>query len=212
MALELKLTIGAFDKDTNTLALTDTTGVYHVTNNPTGYGAPNEERANLALVISTRVSTKLGENVQFDDPLTDSAFNYVFTSDNSYDVYLCGLPIEASPDVSLLAEGYVYYDSDANLIYKVELVNAVKTAVETTEVIDNSSYVTEIQYFLVTSQLEGTQISYFCDAFSDRKCNPLREEYGQIDRILESIRCYFEEGYYAEVLNLSDLGRKIKFQ
>lgn len=51
MALELKIQNTAVTASGDAMTVTDVTGDYDASTNPTGYGAPNEERANLALFL-----------------------------------------------------------------------------------------------------------------------------------------------------------------
>jgi hypothetical protein len=112
MALQLNFTLGTYDRVNNLLPITDSTGNYDAGTNPGGYGAPNPDRSSFALVATTRVvSTTTDRAIINTDPVTDSTWSYDFGSDGVYEVYLVGLPIETSPDVSLLAEDYVYWET-----------------------------------------------------------------------------------------------------
>lgn len=204
MALELGLTIGAYDRVTATLSLSDTTGVYNVTTNPTGYGTPNNERNEFALFAVTKIVGAF-DNAQISvAPLTDSAFDYVFASDGVYEVYLVALPFETSPDVSLLAEDYIYYETASDNIYIVQ--NGV--AVETRNVFDGAVFISDIQYYLVISYSETKAIDMFCSAF-ETGCNPIREEYNDLNRVIDAIKCLYEEGYYVRANQLFTLANKI---
>ncbi len=69
MALVQRFTITENQAGTIT-TISDATGAYDVTSNPTGYGAPNTERTNLALIIIGKYKASIG-----DTELTFDAYN-----------------------------------------------------------------------------------------------------------------------------------------
>lgn len=206
MALELQLTVGNYNRVDGELSLTDTTGNYSALTNLTGYGSPNDERNTLALFISARIVGSTSDSAQWTlDPLTDSSFVYTFSGDGVYEVYLVALPFEASPDVTLLAEDYTYWDTDAQKIYIIQ--NGI--AVETTNIMDNALFLSDIQYYLVTSYAEARAIEIFCSSF-EGMCKDIRMEYCDMNRVLDAIKCQYEEGYYDRANEMFGILNKIK--
>lgn len=204
MALELRLTTGVYDRVDALLSLSDTTGNYHAISNPTGYGTPNNERNEFALFVTAKRVGGFDKAQISVAPLTDSTFGYVFDSDGVYELYLVALPFETSPDVSLLAEDYIYYETVSDNIYIVQ--NGV--AVETRNIIDGALFISDIQYYLVTSHAETRAIEMFCSTFEEG-CGELRNEYNDLNRVIDAIKCLYEEGYYTRANGLFALANKI---
>jgi hypothetical protein len=206
MALELKLTTGTYDRVTSILPITDTTGVYAAGTNEGGYGAPNADRNTFSLVLSVRRLSTQSEDAYWEtDAVTDAAWNYEFATDGVYELYLVGIPTETSPDVSLLAEDYIYWDTTTSKVYVV----SGGTAVETNNVIDGATYISTIQYYLVSSYLETKAINMFCSSFNGGACLGVRDEYNDLNRVIDAIKCNFDETFYSKADELFSLGSKI---
>lgn len=206
MALVLQLGQGTLDRATKVLPLTDDTGVYNNPANLGGFGAPNIERNTVALVTTAKIVGASDVLRVESDPLTDATWNYTFTSDGVYELYLVALPLEANPDVSLLAEDYVFYDTIDLKFYRV----TSGALVETTSVLDGALYSSAIQYILVSLFSETRAIDMLCNSFTEGACVGLREEYCDLNRAIDSIKCYYEQGYYDKANDLFSLASKIK--
>lgn len=206
MALQLKISIASFDRVTKTATINDTTGNFNAITNPGGYGAPNPDRSSFALVITARRVIAQNETAHVEsDAVTDATWNYVFTSDGSYEIFLVALPIETNPDVSLLAEDYIYWETVSAKIFIVK----DGVAVETKSVIDGALHISVVTNFLVTAFSEGNAIEIFCSSFLTGACLPVREEYNDLNRTLDAIQCYFEEAYFEKADELFTLANKI---
>ena len=205
MALELQLLQGVFDRTTRVLPLTDDTGVYNNPANLGGFGAPNIERNTVALVTTAKIVDGTDVLRVESDPLTDASWDYTFSSDGVYELYVVALPLEANPDVTLLAEDYVFYDTIDLVFYRV----TSGVLVETTSVLDGAVYSSEVQYFLVSLFSETRAIEMLCSSFSEGACVGLREEYCDLNRAIDSIKCYFEQAYYDKANDLFSLASKI---
>ena len=198
MALELKISEDSYIKDTHIATFNDDTGVYNVATNIGGYGAPNPDRAGLALVVSTvRVSGQM-EVVKWSDPISDTSFDYDFFSDGVHDVYLCSIPFEAGAyDVTLMSEGFVFYSVLDDKIYKVVDKEGIKSVEETNDVVSNSLDVSLALKYKVQSHAETKRINIFCEDV--KSCDEkLTETYKDVLKSIDAAECYFEEGFYLQ--------------
>ena len=206
MALQLKISIASFNRVTKTATINDTTGTFNAISNPGGYGAPNPDRSSFALVITARRVIGQNETAHVEsDAVTDATWNYVFTFGGSYEIFLVALPIETNPDVSSLAEGYIYWETVTQKIFLVK--NGI--AVETNSVIDGALHISVVTNHLVTAFSEERAIEIFCLTFLRGACLPLREEYNDLNRTLDAIQCYFQEAYFEKADELFTLANKI---
>jgi hypothetical protein len=120
MALELKIAVSSIAEDGKRITITDTTGTYHATDNLTGYGAPNELRENLNVVLLSdsiaarhRASVSSSENTA-QAPGTAKEWDIALSKDCLYEFLIVG----AKPPV--VSQAYsidnVVYDNGA--LYK----------------------------------------------------------------------------------------------
>lgn len=210
MSLLLKIEEQSFDRINHVLTANDITGLFNVTTNPGGYGVPNPDRSSLAFVLSsTRVNGN--EEVQWSDPLTDTAFDFTYISDGVYDVRLVAVEFEAGAfDPNIMTLGRVFYSVVDDRLYKVVQDGSGQTVENTNDAVANSLHVSLVFNFLVSSFSETKAIDIFCEAFNGGSCVGLREEYNDLNRVLDAIGCYFEEGYFERADNLFALAEKIK--
>lgn len=73
MALELQISKGALNDTAGTLVIEDSTGNYNASTNPTGYGTPNPDRADLALFLRAYNNRYNGESDVTGELLTATA-------------------------------------------------------------------------------------------------------------------------------------------
>jgi hypothetical protein len=199
MALELKISESSYDNENHIATFNDDTGVYNAVTNLGGYGTPNPERNTLALVVSAIRVYNSDEYISYSDPITDATFNFTFSADGVYKVTLCALPFEAGAyDVSLMAEGYVFYSVLDNAVYKVFVrSNGEKYINETTDVYANSTYTSDILYYKVQSRTEIRRIEMFCSEI-DSCAETTTSVYSDLLQSLDNASCLFNEAYYSE--------------
>lgn len=114
MALQLKLARTGIDSVGTKMYLQDATGDYHVDDNPGGWGAPNPERVDRAVLVQAfnRKSTASDEAV-FDpyDPETVDKFTLNCTADGYYEIFIVSVP-KTTPT----AEGEYGWDAIGGLV------------------------------------------------------------------------------------------------
>lgn len=207
MALELKISeSAAYDRENHVATFSDDTGVYAGGTNEGGYGSPNPERSEFALVVSSiRINNKL-ETVKIGaNPLTDALFNFDFINDQVSDIYLCAIPFESNPiDIQSFPDGYVFYYVDENEIYKVIDREGTKVIETTSDVVNNSLHLSAPLKYQVSSYSEKKKRDFYCDEIISCEMNSewdLSEEYKDLNKSLDAAKCYFEEGYYLQADN-----------
>ena len=211
MALQLKITVTGFNRATHILSLDDTTGVYNNPANLGGYGAPNPERNEFALVISSiRVMNDL-EDVQFGaDPLTDASFTFEVAVDQVSNIRLCAIPFESTPlDIQALALGYVFYHVNDDLVYKVvDAGNGIKELVTTTDVFANALHSSVALPYLVKSYAENRRIDFWCEEVVSCSGIPSQEYIDNL-KVLEAMECHFDELFYLKADQVALFSGKI---
>ena len=140
MALVLVLEKTSITSNCTTIVCTDITGNYSATN-LTGYGAPNETRANLYLKFLTNLRKSTGR-----EPITITAYNentvtswsFAITESGWYEHYLFGCKVWSA--VISYAIGEIVYDVATDAFYKsvtaANLNNAVTNATYWTATVD----------------------------------------------------------------------------
>lgn len=118
MALAPVIVKTAISADCSTVTITDNTGNYNVSTNPTGYGSPNEARANLYLKLIVTLKKSTGDeliSVPAYNENTASSWTITITEDGYYEVYsfLC----KAWSALITYAVGYIAYDVATDTFY-----------------------------------------------------------------------------------------------
>lgn len=119
MALTLVVQKKSISSDCGTLTIEDATGSYDVTDNPGGYGAPNETRANLYLkLIVTLKKTTGDETITVDayDENTVTEWAITITEDGRYESFLFACLAWGSGITYEL--NYITYDASTDKYYK----------------------------------------------------------------------------------------------
>ena len=130
MALVLAIERTSITADCGTVVNTDTTGNYNVTTNPTGYGAPNETRANLYIKFLVNLRKTSGR-----EPITIAAYNdntvtswsYAITEDGWYEQYVFACLVWSA--VITYAAGEIAYNVATDLYYKSLVAGNLNNAV-----------------------------------------------------------------------------------
>lgn len=119
MALELELTKDSISSNCLTLTVSDTTGDYNATTNPTGYGAPNETRANLYLKFFVTLRKSTGREsitVSGYNENTVTSWAVTIAEDGWYELYLFACKAWSSGTTYQL--NYIAYDASTDAYYK----------------------------------------------------------------------------------------------
>lgn len=141
MALELNMARTAIDKLGEKMYISDTTGDYHVDDNPGGYGAPNPERNSLALLSYARlVGTELDTAVTVDpyDPLTVENFTLTCEADGYYEFI-----VVAVQNVDPTVEGEYGYSAENGL---TQLIDSVVTSVTVLDVYEDEAFLNDVSF------------------------------------------------------------------
>lgn len=119
MALELKIEKGSISSDCKTLTIDDNTGNYDATDNPGGYGAPNEVRANLYHKLFVTLKKTTGDTdvtVAAYNENTASQWTVTITEDGRYELFLFSTLAWASGTTYGL--DHIAYDATTDKFYK----------------------------------------------------------------------------------------------
>lgn len=121
MALVLKLEKTSISSDCATMVVTEITGDYNVTTNPTGFGAPNETRANLYLKLLVHLRKSTGREViavpAYNENTASSWSIDVSNSEDGWlELYLFGCKAWGSGVTYQL--NYVAYDASTDKYYR----------------------------------------------------------------------------------------------
>lgn len=211
MALELKISVLSYDKKNHIVTLSDDTQDYDPGGNPGGYGPPNPERLDCALVVSVVRYYNGLEEVQWVDPLTDTELTFKFKSDGVYSLYLCCLEYEPGVyDVNDMSLGRVFYSVLDDQVYEViDLGNGVNGLKKTNDVVNNSLSVSDALIYNVSSYLENKKISFLIEDI--KSCEKkLSDTYYDVVKSLEGADCHFKEGCYNEAEGVFLFSTKIK--
>lgn len=118
MALELKISKSSITSNCATLTIADTTGNYSATNT-SGYGAPNEARANLYNKLFVTLKKSTGDVViaiDAYDENTASSWTVDISEDGWYELYLFGCLAWGSGIT--YETDYITYDAATDTYYK----------------------------------------------------------------------------------------------
>lgn len=196
------------------------TGLYDVTTNPGGFGAPNAERNTLAVLFYGNFKLSSGDveaTPLVHDPLTVTSFTLALDRDKNAHLnhYIFALPI--FDDEAVYNEGDIVYNNEnpsAPLIQKY--VAAVWTTIAIAELIgeevtqkETNSFITpEAEAFV--NELSALRLSKL-RALVKGECGkdeyePVRNSYDFVDSLLEGAILDFCSGAYAEAqLKLEEL-------
>lgn len=119
MALVLVPTHTSTSADCDTVVITDSTGSYNVSTNPTGYGSPNQARGTLALKMCLSLRRSTGrEQISVDayNEFSASTWSVTITEDGWYEIYFFGCL--AWSNAITYAEDYIAYDSSTDKFYR----------------------------------------------------------------------------------------------
>jgi len=141
MALVLALEKTSITSNCATIVNTDITGVYNLTTNPGGYGAPNETRANLYIKFLTNLRKSTGRepiSITAYNENTASVWSYTITESGWYEHYMFACLAWSS--IITYAAGEIAYDVATDAYYKSvsagNLNNAVTSATFWTVTVD----------------------------------------------------------------------------
>lgn len=112
MALVLNLTAGAESSDCTTITLTDSTGTYNASTNPGGYGTPNWDRADTALLLFVTWKGSDGDeaiSITAYNEFTVTSWSITIAKDGWYQYALYGCPVYDGA-TSYVLNNVVYYD------------------------------------------------------------------------------------------------------
>jgi hypothetical protein len=178
MALDLKFEV-SFSADSSTIYIDDTTGVY-TANNLGGWGTPNTDRADVALVTYIKYQPFTGVFVNLTDSAnspevvvdfssdTDKQFNINYYKDGWYNINLIAVPAytDALAPANITANNIFYSTTSSRLKY-YDGSSVIEITTDTQyETLLTSSYTQENLDAIYTRKLE---IQYNCllDAYTD---------------------------------------------
>lgn len=201
MALELKLAKNSVTENGDRMFIGDVTGAYDAQDNDTGYGAPNEERANLGLFLFVDKKETTGDTamvLQPSDPETVDEWEVTLTGDAWYQCNVYGL---IRYDVAI--EAFVdelTYDYVADEIRKILTKTGSGPWVYTYEVVSSDVIEDEANTKRYTTLFDTNDLTQLCKCWTKSLrayfSNPSRTEadkarYEEIDGSLKSIRTDF---------------------
>lgn len=119
MALVIKINKTAISSDCVTVTIADQTGNYDVTTNPSGYGAPNETRANLYIKLFVTLKTSAGDiniTVPAYNENTASSWTVTISQDGWYEIF--AFACRAWSNATTYSLGHIVYDAGTDKFYK----------------------------------------------------------------------------------------------
>jgi hypothetical protein len=127
MALVINIVKSSINDAGTELNLSDSTGVYEVSDNPGGYGTPNPDRADIALIlVANNKRQDDGDvecTVQTYNPVTATTFIVELNKDGWYQVDTYGLRLY--DDTVLFDVTEAVYDVATSAIWKIATVSGV---------------------------------------------------------------------------------------
>lgn len=161
MALELDVQKSTITSDCATMSIVDNTGDYDPVDNPTGYGSPNDARADLYLkFIATLKKTDGDEPITVPDydPNTTNSWSIAIEEDGWYELFLFACKIY-NAGTTYLAD-YVVYDAVTEKFY-YSLQNS-----NTGNAVTDASWweeATEVDHFMGAINASQTSVYYDTD-------------------------------------------------
>lgn len=171
MALEIKYKKNTND-DGDILILTNETGLYNVDDNPTGFGGPNLERAEVNIV--PYVTFGLNDKIEPTNytPDVDDEINLPLSNDGVYHITVYALP------TSFSYEGATESQLEDNAVSKFEFIpghlqtlTAARRIQDLYEIIESKECKNEQRFldevFYIFLQIWGAQVSLCNDLAND---------------------------------------------
>lgn len=212
MSLVLALTKGSLSSDGTTLTITDDTGSYDASENPGGYGSPNEARADLALFLKAYNKRYDGEDEIQDtelsistyDPEDVSEWTLTMNEDGWIQATVYGLKLYDIATSFQISE--LTYDAATNQIRKISTKTGVGPYTYTYEVVTEAALADDESVILFETIYNTYAIPGLCTChYKANKyyfTNGQQEEdfnrYQEIDALLTSIKYDFGFGSYAD--------------
>ncbi len=117
--LVLSATKTSISIDCTTVVITDSTGVYNNPNNLTGYNAPNQARATLALFVALSIRRSDGRvtlTIPTYNKFTAATWSVTDTEDGWHEIYFFGCLAWSA--IITYALNYITYDASTDKFYK----------------------------------------------------------------------------------------------
>jgi hypothetical protein len=204
--LELKLSkTNTIDGDGKRVYLSDDTGVYYKTTNPTGYGAPNLTRDQIAVFPIGYLNQAGGGKLPLDfepfNPLLDSSWVALPKTDGWLSFNLVYVPVIQTPIVTDYQLGDFVFSIDDFTLFKVvegyDTVLRIPTLefkeAKTVDLLTNNSSTTYDQLFLANLSfqkinLNQRKIELLLDSenlSNTRKLNQIQEAYDRMRSVIQ---------------------------
>ena len=232
MALVINIVKDSINDSGTELYLTDATGAYEVSDNPGGYGTPNPERSEIALILiatNKRDGDNGGEGdvecvVQDYNPVSASSFTVTLYKDGWYQIKTYGLRLyDVSTSFSLTE---ATYDVDTQTIRKILTKSGTGPYTYTYEVIEKeilteSSVITLYSAVLNTLVLEAlckchaSATKNYAESVDQTGSKTALDDntefrtYLKIDTYLKSIKYNFSFGSYTQAQLIVEQTEKI---
>ncbi len=217
--LQLKTTVSRNGSGTELyVEFLNATGVYDVSTNPGGFGAPNAERNTLAVIFYGNFKLSTGDVLavpEFYDPTSVTSFTILIDRAKNAHLnhYIFALPI--FDDEAEYEEGDIVFDVDNLVIQKLneddewETLQPADLIEEEVDQKETNSFITpEAEAF--ENELAALRLSKL-RALVNGSCGkedyePTRNSYDYVDGLLEGAILDFCSGAYAEAqLKLEEL-------
>lgn len=221
MALVINIVKDSINDAGTELYLKDATGTYEVSDNPGGYGTPNPERDELALILIA-TNKRDGENggegdveceIQSYNPVSASAFTVNLYKDGWYQIKTFGLRLYDVNTSFSLTEAV--YDVASQKIRKILTKTGAGPYTYTYEEIEKEDLVESSVITLYSAVLNTLVLEALCKCHSSANKNffdtvspvgnktavkdePTFQTYLKIDAYLKSIKYSFSFGSYVQ--------------
>lgn len=177
MALVINIVKDSINDSGTELYLRDDTGAYEVSDNPGGYGTPNPERDELALILIA-TNKRDGENggegdvecvVQSYDPVSASTFTVTLYKDGWYQVKTFGLRLYDVNTSFSLTEAT--YDVSSQTIRKIATKSGSGPYTYTYDIIEKEDLDESSVITLYSAVLNSLVIPGICKCYSSSNKN-----------------------------------------
>lgn len=215
MSLVLVISKDSISSDGTTMTIVDSTGDYNVTTNPGGYGTPNPDRADIAIILRAFAKRISEDDIELDiasyDPENATEWEITLNKDGWQQIEAYGLRLySVDTEFSI---GELTYNAATDEIFKILTKSGSGPYTYTYDVVtidevDEDDVTTAYSYVLNTLVLSLSDIclyksikKYYDDLDITVKTNPCEDSnfgnYLKIDTYLKTIAYDFAAGNYS---------------
>jgi hypothetical protein len=220
MALVLKLSRNSVSAASSSMIITDATGNYDATTNPSGYGSPNANRNTLALFLRVYNKRYDGDSslsntlltIASYDPTTVTQWTSTLNKDGWQQATVYGLKLYSTS--TLFAVNDLVYNTSTSEIWRIDSVSGsgpytythtVMNQIDLENTLYGKAYLTVLDTYAIPSisDLANRAIKNYFNLIVDpssvqEDIDEAKEDADELDLLITAITYGFEYGYMAE--------------